>query len=104
MNICCEYSLVRRKIPGVVQLTVHEIKRGPENVPDGIQFEASEATGTLSCGDLVYIKGVGLATVGDVVRKERGWALISFINIQKLLDEPHHSFLRVIWVHTSILA
>ena len=95
-----------RRVPEVVQLTVREIDRGSKHDSDfdGILFESSEATGKLSLGDTVYVKGVGLATVGDVMRREQGWALIAFINIQKVLDEPHHSILRVIWVHTTFLA
>lgn len=104
LNIYCEYLLVRSRNTTadseLVELTVHKIKRGT----DGILFECSEATGKVSLGDTVYIKGVGLATVGDVVREEKNWALISFINIQKVLNEPHHSILRVIWVHSSIIA
>ena len=93
-----------RRIPDVVQLTIREIDRGPKHDYDGILFESSDATGKLSLGDPVYISGVGLATVGDVMRKEQGWALIAFINVQKVLNEPYHSILRVIWVHTTLLA
>ena len=73
---------------------------------DGIRFECSGATRKFSPNDSVYIKEVGQAIVGDVVREERNRVLIVFTNIKKVDSkvEPHYSAVRAIWVDKDLLA
>ena len=75
---------------------------------DGIRFESCGATRKFSANDSVYIKEVGQAIVGDVVREESNRVLIVFTNITKVYNdsnsEPHYSLVRAIWVDKDLLA
>ena len=71
---------------------------------DGIRFECCGVTRKIYANDSVYIKEVGQAIVGDVVKEDGNRVLIVFTNITKVYDEPHYSLVRAIWVNKDLLA
>lgn len=75
---------------------------------DGIRFECCGVTRKIYANDSVYIKEVGQAIVGDVVKEEGNRSLIVFTNIKRVYDdstlEPHYSLVRAIWVNKDLLA